>query len=158
MLRFHKNKLLIITVITGLMAFGSLSFREAPPAKPEKGPKNLKILPKDITHDELMAVMHEFEYALNFDCGDCHARSTTDPEKLDFASDAKPEKEVARDMMRMVKKLNKKYFEIKGNFVDNFIYAKYEVSCYTCHQGSEHPEKATPLEFKKQYKELRKKK
>ncbi len=147
---------MIITLISVLMGFGSLSFRQVPPAKPGKGPENLKVLPKDITHDELMAVMHEFEYALNFDCGDCHAQSTTDPGKLDFASDAKPEKEVAREMMRMVMKVNKKYFKIKGDFVDNFIYAKYEVSCYSCHHGAENPAKITPLEIKKQYKEQRK--
>lgn len=143
MLKTYKNKLLIITFIAGVMAFGSLSFRQAQP-KPH-GPENLKVLPKDISHVKLIAVMHEFEAALNFKCSDCHARSKTDPKHLDFASDAKPEKRMAREMMRMVKKINRKYFKVKGDFADNFVNAKFEVSCYTCHHGDEHPAKFAPI-------------
>lgn len=150
MLRSHKNKIGIITLIAGLMAVGSLSFRQAQP-KPREHAKNLKVLPKDISHTELIAIMHEFEAALNFKCSDCHVRIPNDPKKLDFASDAKPEKRTAREMMRMVKKINRKYFKIKGDFADNFVNAKYEVSCFTCHHGDEHPAKFAPVKERKHH-------
>ncbi|MHB1922819.1 MAG: photosynthetic reaction center cytochrome c subunit family protein [Chitinophagaceae bacterium] len=41
-------------------------------------------------------------------------------------------------MMKMVMKINKKFFKIKGNLVTS----KYDVTCYTCHHGDEHPLRA----------------
>lgn len=141
MIKTHKNKMIAGLMITGILALGSLAFQQAPPPQQQKRekPKNLKILPKDIDHSALIAIMHDFEHALNFKCEDCHAKSTINPGKLDFASDANPKKEVARHMMKMMAKINKKYFKIKGSFADNYVNAKYDVTCYTCHHGNKHP-------------------
>lgn len=46
--------------------------------------------------------------ALGVKCGYCHALKKANSKKLDFASDEKPEKERAKDMLRMVAKINKK--------------------------------------------------
>ena len=138
MWKTNRKKWLVLSLIAGMVTFGTLAFRA--PEKPEHpAPQNLKILPKDITHPELIAIMHGFERALNYSCGDCHARSQADPEKLDFASDANPKKETARAMMKMVQKINRRHFKIKGKFVENFTQAKYQVTCYSCHHGEEHP-------------------
>lgn len=137
MLNTHKNKMIAGLFVVATLTFGSLAFQQ--PAPPREGPKNLKILPKNIDHSALIAIMHDFEHALNYKCGDCHAASTTDPKKLDFASDANPKKDVARHMMKMMAKINKKYFKIKGSFADNYVNAKFDVTCYTCHHGNEHP-------------------
>lgn len=96
--------------------------------------KNLKVLPKDISKDELDEVMDGFKAALGVKCGHCHAPSTLDPKKLDFASDAKIEKEIARKMMKMTAKINKKYFhrEDEKGMIAN-------ISCMTCHNGNETP-------------------
>lgn len=128
-------------MVACVLAAGSLAFQQpsSPPAPPREGPKNLKILPKNIDHPTLIAIMHDFEHALNYKCGDCHAPSAADPKKLDFASDANPKKEVARHMMKMMAKINKKYFKVKGAFADNYVNTKFEVTCYTCHHGNEHP-------------------
>lgn len=131
------KKLIVCGLAAGLMVCGSLAFREAPPEPPK--PTNLKVLPKNISHTELIAIMHDFEQALNYRCGDCHAASANDPKRMDFASDANPKKDVARHMMKMMMRINKKFFKKKGDFAANYVNAKYEVTCYTCHHGNEHP-------------------
>jgi hypothetical protein len=100
---------------------------------------NLKVLPKDISGDDLSKVMDGFKTALGVKCNFCHAAGTADPKRLDFASDAKPEKEMARGMMKMTSKINKKYFHIKGAEAPNAVLA---VNCITCHNGKAHPESA----------------
>lgn len=132
------KKILVCTLAAGMMAFGSLAFQEAPQPEPPR-PSNLKILPKNIDHTQLIAIMHDFEQALNYRCGDCHASNPSDPKNLDFASDANPKKNEARHMMKMMMRINKKFFKKKGDFASNYVNAKYEVTCYTCHHGSEHP-------------------
>ncbi|MGN7820424.1 c-type cytochrome [Chitinophaga varians] len=99
------------------------------PQEPEK-PKNLKVLPKNISHDELIATMRSFNAALGVKCGYCHAAQKDDPKKLDFASDENQHKDIARSMMKMTHRINKKFF--KGTEV-------MSVSCYTCHHGNEEP-------------------
>lgn len=125
----------VILLIGGFLVMCSSAF--APPSPPphESG---LKVLPKDISHDDLMAVMKEFKRSLGFKCSDCHAKSTTDPEKLDFGADH-PSKLVALDMMRMTMKINRQQFGIKGKFTDHFLQGSYKVSCYTCHHGNSTP-------------------
>jgi hypothetical protein len=132
------KKILVCSIAAGLMAFGSLAFREVPQPEPPK-PTNLKILPKNIDHTQLIAIMHDFEQALNYRCGDCHYADPSNPRHIDFASDANPKKNVARHMMKMMMRINKKFFNKKGDFAANYVNAKYEVTCYTCHHGSEHP-------------------
>lgn len=104
----------------------------------EKKPVNLKVLPKNISHEELDKIMHGYKQALGVKCNFCHAASKTDPKKLDFASDEKEEKETARDMMRMTKRINKKFF--KGG-TDEKGQPMMTVTCYTCHHGNEEPGK-----------------
>lgn len=99
-------------------------------------PKNLHVLPKSISHDDLMKVMHGFAGSLGVKCNYCHAAAAK-PHHLDFASDAKPEKRIARTMMRMTRRINKKYLS-RVNLVDAKPEQK-EVTCGTCHRGHEIP-------------------
>ena len=57
-------------------------------------------------------MVSDFEDALGVGCNFCHAHGKIEGE-LDYASDAKPEKEIARSMMRVTLGINKKYFNIK---------------------------------------------
>jgi cytochrome c553 len=127
-----------MTVAVAILALVLAGIAAAKP--PERIYKNLKVLPKDITHDELDKVMNEFKNSLGVRCNFCHAPSKTDPKKMDFASDDKHEKEIARDMMRMTLKLNKKYFEYKPKDTSSVA----AIGCYSCHHGSEHPAKTAP--------------
>ena len=95
---------------------------------------NLKVLPKNISYEELDSIMDSFKDALGVKCGHCHASQKDNPRKMDFASDAKPEKETARKMMRMTSRINKKYF----NHSDG--QAMVQVQCKTCHRGNTKPE------------------
>ncbi len=98
----------------------------------QEGPKNLKVLPKDISRRELTAIMNKFEDATGLDCGDCHAQSKTQPGRLDFAADDKPEKETARKMMKMVASINE---QVGAMGLKN----PNKVECMTCHHGVAEP-------------------
>ncbi len=146
MQNFTQKKWIAGGLITGFFLMVSFAFRQQPAPPPHRpGPQNLKILPRNIDHVALIHIMDQYCEALGYKCFNCHAASATG-HGMDFASDAKPEKTTARGMMRMVEKLNKKFFKVKGSFADNFNNVKYEVSCYTCHHGSEHPAMMAPAE------------
>jgi len=123
--------------------------------------KNLKILPKDISKDDLDTVMHHFTSSLNVKCNFCHVKNN-ETNKMDFASDDKPEKLIARKMMLLSIDINTKYFkdieeemdkeeehkmssdnkiQIDGDSVKNML--SY-VTCYTCHHGDPHPQTRPP--------------
>jgi hypothetical protein len=121
------------TVVTTAVAFTA-------PMPPDNGFKNLKILPKDISHEQLGKVMHGFNDALGVKCNFCHAASKdTAVHHPDFASDEKPEKNIARSMMKMTVKINKKFFEAKHAAIGD---STLMVSCMTCHHGNAHPEES----------------
>ncbi len=125
----YKNYAIILTsIIFIVFAFAAIE----PSAKPPKF-KNLKILPQDITPEALDSVMDNFKAALGVNCGYCHAKNDT-TRHLDFASDAKPEKEIARHMMIMTAGINEKYF----NYNDEKVVPQ-TIGCYTCHRGSPMP-------------------
>ncbi len=102
---------------------------------------NLKVLPKDISSKDLQSIMaDDFEDGLGVSCGFCHANAK-DGHGLDFAADTKPEKEIARAMMRMTIGVNKKYFKVKHPKLGD---AALVVSCTTCHKGQPFPDGAEP--------------
>ena len=106
--------------------------------KPDEGFKNLKVLRKDISHDDLLNLMDGFNDALGVKCDFCHVPSKENEKEMDFASDDKGEKSIARKMIKMTNKINKKFFHGKSKLGDTD--ALLEVSCITCHHGSPHPE------------------
>ncbi len=98
--------------------------------------KNLQVLPKQITEQALQKIMEvDFNKGLGVNCDYCHAKiaGSTD---LDFASDAKGEKEIARSMMRMTIEINKNYFgQVQPMIGDTVL----SVNCITCHHGEPYP-------------------
>lgn len=103
--------------------------------KEEPRYKNLKVLPKSITKPEMDSVMKHFTASLGVKCNFCHMR-TADNKEWDFASDGNKHKLVAREMMKMTKKVNKKYFNVTEN---KGVNTALMVSCYTCHNGKAEP-------------------
>ena len=102
---------------------------------------NLKVLPKDISSKDLQGIMtDDFEDGLGVTCGFCHA-DAKDGHGLDFASDAKPEKQIARSMMRMTLGINKKYFKVKHPALGSAVLT---VTCNTCHKGVAFPDGSEP--------------
>lgn len=106
-----------------------------PPAAPKSEYKNLKILPAGIPRENLIGVMKMMSTALGVECTFCHVG--TSKETMDFASDAKREKNVTRMMLTMVRRINEEDFKVA-----NFSQSK--VTCYTCHRGAPHPLTAPP--------------
>jgi len=109
-----------------------------PPDAPQY--KNLKVLPKKLTHEQLGKYMDEWSKALGVRCNFCHARGADG--KNDFASDDKPEKKMAREMFAMTAKINKKYFDAKKDSLG--LVMESGIACITCHHGSAHPEGGMP--------------
>ncbi len=95
---------------------------------------NLQILPPNITHDELISTMRGIARSLGTKCNHCHAANAPGAkEEFDFASDAKPEKKVARTMLRMTRTINAEY-------VSKVNAHGQTVTCFTCHRCHTVPE------------------
>ncbi len=126
--KFMVVVLLAATVATGVAATGRKGN--------EEGFTNLRVLPKHISSKMLSHIMvDDFEDGLGVACNFCHAEEK-DSHKLDYASDAKPEKLIARNMMRMTMKLNRNYFQLKHPLLGDSLLV---VNCSTCHHGQPHP-------------------
>ena len=110
-------------------------------APDDPGFKNVKVLPKNLTDPQLHQVMREWSASLGVRCDFCHAANVAG-KGLDFASDAKPEKEMARHMYKMMNKINQKYFDAKKDSLGMVM--KSGINCYTCHRGESHPEVKLP--------------
>ncbi|OOQ60887.1 c-type cytochrome [Mucilaginibacter pedocola] len=133
-----NKKLTAVAALLSVVAFMAMS--PAPPAEEHKF-ENLKVLPKKITGEQLHDVMEGWNMALGVRCNFCHARNES-TNKMDFASDAKPEKQMARDMFKMTAALNKKYFGAKKDSLGMVM--QTGVNCNTCHRGTSHPEIVKP--------------
>lgn len=103
----------------------------------EKPPTNLKVLPKHISGEELHHIMRSYCVSLGVRCGFCHAQGPKGADgkpTLDFASDEKPEKDIARKMIKMTAAINDKYLgKIKAD------HTMEQISCATCHMGNIKP-------------------
>ena len=92
--------------------------------------KNIKLL-GDMPVSQFIPVMNYFAVSMGRRCNFCHVNTNG---QWDYASDAKPEKNTAREMIRMVLDTNKNFF--KGNL---------QVQCFTCHRGRNNPQSVPPL-------------
>src|ERR1700686_2907432 len=95
---------------------------------------NLKVLPKDISKQELQSTMRGFAFALGVRCEHCHAEKKAADKGLDFAADDKDAKKTARVMLQMVAVINHDYISKVPKT------APIEVQCVTCHHGLTQPQ------------------
>lgn len=95
----------------------------------QEAPKNLKVLPKDWTRAQVVAVMQNFNAALGVGCDHCHVQVQGSPP--DFASDDKPEKDAARAMMGITRELNASLSTELARPAAELT----RVGCITCHRG-----------------------
>jgi hypothetical protein len=84
--------------------------------------KNLQVLPKNISKDELKAVMKAQSRALGVECDHCHEMPTAEKDT--------DRKKIAREMMKMTAEINDKFIKDPKN----------KVVCETCHRGKESPD------------------
>ncbi|MCD6064551.1 MAG: c-type cytochrome [Flavipsychrobacter sp.] len=126
-------------IITGMVTAMAVAQTSAYFKDDNKGvtTRNLRELPKNISHDELIAIMRSFNTALGVKCGYCHVEQPGQltPEgqpAMNFASDDKITKRIARRMMRMTKDINEKLDDMGDKEFEN-------IQCATCHRGHQHP-------------------
>ena len=82
--------------------------------------------------------MKLFSQSLGVRCTFCHVGQEGAPlSTLDFASDAKQHKVIAREMLRMAHRLNTDLPGITGD-------PSARINCYTCHRGSQKPATEVP--------------
>lgn len=130
--------------------------------------ENLQVLPDSISGEALTQMMRGFGTALGVKCGHCHVRGE---DGMDFASDAKPHKQIAREMIRMVVEINGEtlpgidretghdHREHSGAHEEHHHtesharettaraeHASLRVTCWTCHRGELVPATAPPTE------------
>jgi hypothetical protein len=119
------------------MVFGAATAGAQAPQPPNMvDTPTVKVL-TGLTVPEFEAEMQLMNGALGVSCGYCHARGN-------FAAETNPRKATARKMIEMVKGLNQQFFadyKPSGAIGDESRLGK--VTCFTCHQGQEHP-KGTP--------------
>ncbi len=112
----------------------------APGAPPHShpAPTNLKVLPRNLTGEQVHEIMEQWEGELGTGCKTCHA---VDPKnlgpngkpRLNFADDSKKEKQTARKMYEMTEGINAKY-------IAKIDSSGAPVTCGTCHRGHLGPE------------------
>jgi hypothetical protein len=138
-----------VLVMTGAML-------QAQGQQPQPAPTNLKVLPKTMPRQEVVQIMRAFTRGLGVRCQHCHVGEGNDLSKFDFASDAKPTKEIARKMLVMVNDINGKYLagveappppppapDAPAAPAAPAV-AGPKVNCFTCHRGALKPLTAAP--------------
>ena len=134
MLRLGTAVLCVSLSAVALGAQGAAPPAAAQPAQgaaaaaAEGGYKNLKILPKDISRQQLGNVMQGFARSLGVGCDHCHMGESM--QSMDWPNDDKDEKKNAREMMRLVRTIN----EGLGSLTRTDR-PRAEVTCETCHRG-----------------------
>jgi hypothetical protein len=135
-----------LAITAGLLTVIALSVAATLP-QGQGPPKlvNLKVFPKNVPFRVLDHEMDVWSESLGVRCNFCHARNEQTG-KMDFASDAKPEKTAARHMFLMTGKINKKFFGAKKDSLGMVMFVG--VNCNTCHHGTAHPEIKIPEEHR----------
>ncbi len=90
------------------------------------GPRNIQVL-KDVPQDQILLTMQYISASLGVQCNYCHVQGQND-------LDDKEPKKIAREMMKMVDRVNATFFD-----------AKPRVSCASCHNGRATPVRTPPL-------------
>ena len=137
----HFKKQLLVTA--GALSIIALSVAASLPQQQREEPKlvNIKVFPKNVPYRVLDHQMDVWAASLGVHCNFCHARNEATG-KMDFPSDAKPEKTTARHMYLMMNKINKKFFAAQKDSLGMMMMSG--INCYTCHRGSAHPEVKIP--------------
>lgn len=132
------KKSLLVTMGLAAAIFVSLAFT----GHDDPIYKNLKVLPKNITKQQMDSVMHHFSLSLGVRCNFCHVRNDS-AKTWDFAADDNKHKLIAREMMTMTDKINDKYFDMTNGKRD--LNTRLMVTCFTCHHGATEPATKPPM-------------
>ncbi len=135
--RLRYAFVLVIVAVTAAFA-PTLAARQTPLAGATR--PNLRVL-QQLPEAQLFLMMNLVSDSLGVRCDYCHVQDKPDLTKTPsnvggwtFSSDAKPQKQTARQMMQMVIDLNRTQFA-----------GAARITCYTCHRGTTRPDRLPPL-------------
>ena len=94
--------------------------------------KNLQVLPKDISKDDLKKMMDGFTEQLGVKCTFCHVVDQ-------YEKDERPHKADARRMIKLVLDMKAKKADYFGPRVKEAV-----ITCSLCHRGKAEPEPFVP--------------
>lgn len=123
-------------------ALQSAEAKPVPPRRVYPPPMNLKVLPENLTGEQVHEIMEQWAGELGVHCNACHLedRFNTNPNgrpRLDFMDDSKGMKLTARLMFTMTEQIN-------SNYIAKVDGSGMPVTCGTCHRGQVTPE---PIKF-----------
>lgn len=132
-----------VAVIAGTSAQspgGTRPSTGGPPPVPRtfRAPRNLKVLPRNLSGQQVNDIMEDWSRSLGVRCDSCHTEATEtivadDDSNLNFADDSKALKVLARSMYGMTEEINSIHIaKIEGSGIP--------VTCGTCHRGHISPE------------------
>jgi hypothetical protein len=97
---------------------------------------NTQVIPRGTPVQDVVGQMRNIASGLGVRCVFCHVGTEgMRPEQIDFPSDDKRTKLVARQMLRMVQEINRRLDTIPGRSAETGL----RVSCATCHHGASRP-------------------
>lgn len=127
-----RTSIILVAVATMAVYAAPVGAQGAPPLQ------NLQYFPKDTPRDSLTQIMRGFAMSLGVRCEFCHAMREGAPPpqpgqnpQLNYASDEKDNKKIARYMLRMTDSINQKL--LPG--IPNRDNPPTTIGCVTCHRG-----------------------
>ena len=139
MLTIHRLSFAVVTAVIFPVCVAAQGGRGA-----GEPPKNLQVLPKESSRQDVLNVMRTFTAGLGVACEYCHAEAPgaaaggggRGGPPLDFALDTKDQKKTARAMLQMVNDINGRYLPQMGRTIGD----RNRVWCETCHHGLSKPQ------------------
>ena len=132
--RSRGRALLVATLAT--VAMVATRGAQVAHAQLPKQPKNLQVLPRDLSTDSVFTIMLGVANALGVTCGSCHPGGDNRTwDSTNFSGDVKPMKATARAMFRLVNQLNGELLPAIVNRGASAV----RVTCETCHRGATRP-------------------
>jgi len=120
-------------LIAGLMAVSSSLGAQAGKFPPDSL-INVQIIPKTTPPIQVVGQMRNFAIGLGVRCVFCHVGEDGPLDKIDFASDQKRTKLIARQMMRLAAEVNRRLDTLPQRATPPL-----SVTCATCHRGVSRP-------------------
>jgi tetratricopeptide (TPR) repeat protein len=145
----HRRTGLMLQAVGAFLLAASVAAAQTPPAgaggrgqgrggQNQEPPKNLQVLPKDMTRQQVVALMQGWTQALGVRCEYCHVDEGRGG-RQDYAADEKAPKATARVMIKLATDINAKLKTelTKSNGV--------QVQCVTCHRGVSIPKQLADI-------------
>src|SRR5579871_610747 len=124
---FKSHSFVLIGVLLCTFSPSPVLRAQTPTGKnAEEAFKNIQVF-KGVPDNQIFPAMQFMAASLGVECEFCHVEHK-------FEADDKPAKATARRMIAMTMAINKESFN-----------GRKEVTCFTCHQGGEHPAGTPPV-------------